>query len=421
MKVQLTDRFVANAKANEARQLDYFDAGTPGLSVRVSEAGWKAWCFVYTSPRNGKRARITLGTYPATTLADARTRAIEARGFLEEEPPRDPRDALSKTAGGAMTVADLIPPYLEKPNKRTGKPRRSTREIERRLKVNVVPFIGDVRLADLHRRDVNRIIAPVMKRGRPVEAARVFEDFRALVRWAVGQGYLDRNPMEGMESPAKAQTRDRVLSDDEIRTLWNGLPNSLVRSAACQRIIKLCLVTGQRVGEVAGMQSRELDLEASVWTIPGGRTKNGHSHSVPLSALALKLIKEASAAAGKGAQFIFPNPEGDASLPASAVARTITRAHEEDEERPDGRFGIAHWTAHDLRRTAVSKMAQLGVTPIVLGHIINHRSVTKAGVTLAVYSHYDYAKEKREALELWADYLRGLTTGGASVVAIKTA
>ena len=101
--------------------------------------------------------------------------------------------------------------------------------------------------------------------------------------------------------------------------------------------------------------------------------------------------------AGEGAKYVFPNPEGDGSLPAAAVARTILRAHEADKEHPSGRFGIAHFTAHDLRRTAVSKMAELGVAPIVLGHIINHRSITKAGVTLSTYQQYDYAKEKRQA------------------------
>jgi integrase len=174
----------------------------------------------------------------------------------------------------------------------------------------------------------------------------------------------------------------------------------------CQRIIKLCLVTAQRVGEVAGIVPAELDLPAREWRLPGSRSKNGHAHTVPLSDLAISLVKEALADTGKGAKFLFPNPDGDGSLPAAAVARTISRAHEADKER--SRFGIAHFTAHDLRRTAVSKMAELGVAPIVLGHIINHRSVTRAGVTLAVYAHYDYAKEQREALDLWAAHLRSI-------------
>jgi integrase len=422
-RVSLTDRFAANAKARSVPQVDYFDDNdnTRGLALRVSSAGHKAWSFVFTSPKDGKRARLTLGNYPATSLAQARTKAIEARGYLQEDPPRDPRDVIAANEAGAMTVAGLVPLYLEKPHKRTGRPRKSAKEIERRFNKNIIPVIGAVKLADLHRRDVNRVVSPIMKRKRPIEAARVFEDLRGMARWAVGQGYFDHNPMEAMEPPATARKRERTLADEEIKVLWNGLPKSLSRSKACQRIIKLCLVTAQRVGEVAGLRPNELNWEKATWTIPGSRTKNGHQHTVPLSSFAIELIKQALGDAGKGAQFVFPNPEGDGALPAAAVARTITRAHEQDKERPNGRFGIPRWSAHDLRRTAVSKMAELGVAPIVLGHIINHRSVTKAGITLSVYSHYDYTREKREALLLWADRLAAIVgSRAADVVPIGT-
>jgi integrase len=410
-RLVLTDRFVAGVRATE--RADYFDEKTPGLALRVSAGRHKAWTFHFTSPKDGKRARLTLGAFPASSLAAARARAIEARGYLQGQPPRDPRDVMAQHEAGAMTVSDMIRSYLEKHV--SGK-LRSEDEKERRFAKNITPIIGLVKLADLHRRDVNRVIDPILQRGSPVEAARCFEDLRAVLRWAVARGDIDRNPMEGMRKPGASQARDRVLSDTEIQTLWNVLPKALARSKACQRIVKLCLVTAQRVGEVAGMTLDELDLKHAMWTIPGSRTKNGHKHSVPLSGLAVELIHEALAGAGKGAQYVFPRPDGSSALPAEAVARTIGRAHEQTDEQPNGRFGIPHWTTHDLRRTAVSNMAQLGIAPIVLGHVINHRSVTKAGVTLAVYSHYDYAREKRAALELWAERLTAIVSGSAATV-----
>jgi len=87
----------------------------------------------------------------------------------------------------------------------------------------------------------------------------------------------------------------------------------------------------------------------------------------------------------------------------------------------ENQFGLPRWTAHDLRRTALTKMAELGVAPIVLGHIANHRTTTKAGMTLGFYVHHPYEREKREALELWADRLRGIIAGSANVVAIHAA
>jgi integrase len=188
----------------------------------------------------------------------------------------------------------------------------------------------------------------------------VFEDIRAMVRWAVARGDLDHNPIDGMKGPPISKPRTRVLSDDEIRTLWQSLDQVSVQ---CQRVIRLCLITGQRVGEVSGLR-------------------------------AVEIIRE-----------------GPWQVSRKHVTDTIN-------ERQD-RLGVAHFTPHDLRRTALTKMAELGVAPIVLGHIANHRTTTKAGVTLGVYVQHAYEREKREALELWADRLQGIISGGADVVAMR--
>ena len=210
-KVELTDRFVLGAKVG-----DYFDAKTPGLNLRVTSTGVKSWFAVFTSPKDGKRARVTLGRYPQTKLARARTLALEAYGHVEE--CRDPRDVKRDQATSALAVRDLVTSYLDKhakPNLRTAG------AIERRFNKNVVPIIGDVALAELHKREVNRVVDPVLKRGKPVEAARCFEDMRAMFRWAVARGDLDHSPTDGMRKPGGGKARERVLSDDEIRTLWN--------------------------------------------------------------------------------------------------------------------------------------------------------------------------------------------------------
>jgi integrase len=309
-----------------------------------------------------------------------------------------------------MTVERLVEAYLGDPEKAA---LRSRDEIERRLNRNVVPTIGSLKVADLRRRDVRTVTDAILKRGAKVEATRVFEDVRAMVRWAVEHEYLDANPLDGMTKPAEATSRNRVLSDAEIATLWRGLALALVRSESCQRIIKLCLVTAQRVGEVAGLARAEIDVSAREWRIPGARTKNGHAHVVPLSDLAIEIIKEAAEAAGEG-EPIFPCGEG--SLAPAAVARTILRANEVSDERPLGRFGVAPWSAHDLRRTALTGMARLGVPPIVLGHVANHRTTTRAGVTLAVYSQYNYAKEKREALDQWAERLEAIVARSVGII-----
>ena len=162
---------------------------------------------------------MTLGRYPRLSLARARTLAIET--MTRVEAGEDPRH------GTAMTVADIAKLYVEQ----HVRPKlRSAKAVERRLKKNMLPIIGGVALADLHKRDIHRVIQPIIARGKQVEAARVFEDVRAMIRWATAEGHLDRNPVEGMRKPAGNPPRKRTLSDAEIAKLWNGLDKALPKS-----------------------------------------------------------------------------------------------------------------------------------------------------------------------------------------------
>jgi integrase len=299
------------------------------------------------------------------SLAGARTAAIETRD--------------GRTAGSVAALAEV---YIKNVSGL-----RSAREIERRLRKDVLPVIGHIPLRELHRRDVTRVIDA---KSAPIAARRAFDDLRAMMKWAVARGDLDHNPIDGMKKPPRSKPRTRVLSDEEIRVLWSRLDRL---PETIQQIIKLCLITAQRLGEVAGMTPNEIDLVRKVWNIPASRTKNGHPHSVPLSAFALEIINHTNFQLG---------------VKRIDVSKTIHRMQHG--------IGIAQWSAHDLRRTALTKMAELGVPPIVLGHIANHRTTTKAGITLGVYIQHQYEKEKREALELWADRLQGIIDGGSADV-----
>jgi len=155
---------------------------------------------------NWQAGKVTLGRCPATFLANARALALDAKAAIAAG--RDPR----RTAD-AMTVSDLVASYVE--NHVAGL--RGATDIERRLYRNIVPVIGNVKLSKLHRRDATRVIDA--KRKAPAEAKWSFDLLRATLRWAVARGDLDHNPIEGMREPPGSNARERVLSDDEIRTL----------------------------------------------------------------------------------------------------------------------------------------------------------------------------------------------------------
>jgi integrase len=350
MRVQLTDRFCASAKSAKV-QTDYFDTAVSGLALRVTSKGTKAWTLLYGNPRR----RVTLGRYPQMGLAAARTRAIEV-----------------KDGRSAGTVAALTETYLRSINGL-----RSIREIERRLRRDVLPVIGHVPLGELHRRDVTRVIDAKLVNA-PITARRVFEDIRAMVRWSVARGDLDHNPLDGLRGPAISKPRTRTLTDDEIRSVWYGLREDVAR------VIRFCLATAQRIGEVTGLHPSELDLDRKLWTIPASRSKNGYAHTVPLSTFALGLLPD----------------NGDWGVSRNVVSDIVWRHQQHNGSV--GSNGAERFTAHDFRRSALTRMAGLGVAPIVLGHIANHRTTTKAGTTLGVYVQYVYEEEKRSALELWA-------------------
>jgi integrase len=189
---------------------------------------------------------------------------------------------------------------------------------------------------------------------------------------------------------------------DEIRTVWAALPKTDMREGT-RCILRLCLVLAQRVGEVAGMTRGELDLESATWTIPPARSKNGRQHEVALSGMAVEIIRAQIAdvdamAKRKGRAappWVFPGPGARAATASAGVAHAVQR----------NEWSVQHWTPHDLRRTAATQMETLGVSPFVVGHVLNHISATRATITSRVYAKYAYSKEKREAVDLWATKL----------------
>ena len=362
MRVQLTDRFCAGAKSTEP-QTDYFDVTVSGLALRVTSNGTKAWTLHYGTPRK----RVTLGRYPHMSLAIARTRAIETKE--------------GRTAGSVAALAEVYIKHIHD--------LRSAPKIERRLRRDILPVIGHIALTELHRRDVTRVIDA--KSDAPIVARRAFEDIRAMLRWALARGDIDHNPIDGLRAPPASKPRTRVLSDIEISDLWSKLDQV---SNSVATAIKLCLITGQRIGEVAGLRPNEIDLARKLWTIPPSRTKNGHEHTVPLSAMALDIIAELNA---------------EDRVTVDHVGVIVRR-------RLQSLQSTCRFTTHDIRRSVLTKLAELSVAPIVLGHIANHRTTTKAGITLGVYVQHAYEREKRDALDLWANHLQAIIAGGAAKV-----
>ena len=371
----LTARFVEWVKPGPSR-LEYFDRNVGGLALRVSPAGGKSWVLLYRHHRRSRR--WTIGRYPTCSLADARE--LARAGLRDVERGHDPAQA-KRDANEAMTFAELAGRYITE----HAKPRkRSWRDDDRQLRREVLPHWRHWAAREVQRRDARELVQAVALRGAPIAANRLRALLHKLFNFAIEQEIVEANPITHVARPGVEQRRDRVLSADEIRTLWAQLDNEVPAMAAAFR---LRLITAQRGAEVRNMRWADVDLELNWWTIAAEQSKNALPHRVPLTAPALTVLSMLHETAAPTAVYVLAGARGKRQQSETAARLTI----------PDFR-------GHDLRRTAASMMASAGVNRVVIGKILNH---AEPGVT-AVYDRHSYDAEKRSALEAWARLLDGI-------------
>ncbi len=391
----LTAAFVASVKAET--RVDYWDDKVRGLVLRVSPTGVKAWTVVYTRESDSAKQRITLGRYPAVDLERARAKALKAMSAVAEGD--DPSEE-KRARRASMTVKDLGDLFIEKyakPKKRTWK------DDERLLKVEVFPKIGKMKALAVKRRDIIDIIDSKADAGFAAQSTNILALIRKLFNWAVDKDYLPASPVAGVKPRAKPVRRDRVLSDTEVVGVWKTLQTAAL-SQQMADIIWLLILLGQRSGEVSGMMRSEVDIAAARWTIPPDRTKNGLEHVVHLPAAALALVEMAVAKSDMDSEDAPLFTRTGEPIASNAVAQAVRLKLQVASNR--------RFTAHDFRRTAATGMANLGVAPHIIEAVLNHISGFRSGVA-GTYNRAQYEKEKAEAIEKWAKHVGDLITTGS--------
>jgi integrase len=365
---RLTAKGVEAAAATETRR-EIPDDLLPGLYLIVQPSGVKSWAVRYRL--HGRSHKHTIGRHPVFDLKAAReagTRAL--RAVAEGRAPGAMR---------ADTVDAAVAQFLERHARRHYRP-RSLQETERLLNRHVLARWRGRKLDSITRGDVRALLDSV---SAPIMANRLHNLVSKLFNWAVAADLLTSSPVAGIKKPYAEKSRDRVLTDAELRTVWLGAEDLGYPFGS---LIQLLTLTGQRRGEVAGMRWDE--IAGDLWTLPKERTKNAKLHMVPLSSQALRIINGAP----RISEFVF---SANGGAPVSGFSR------------PKQLIGVADWRLHDLRRTAASGMARLGVNLPVIERALNHVSGSFAGI-VGVYQRHEFAEEKREALQQWADYIERL-------------
>lgn len=370
-------------KAPAKGQLEHFDKGFPGLALRLSYGGGKSFVFFYRI--GGRLRRMTLGTYPALSLAEAREAWREARQAVQLG--RDPAIA-RKRAKPATAFAAVAEEWL----KRDQAKNKSHATVERIVKRELLPAWGHRSIAELSRRDVLDLVDGIVDRDAVIMARRVQSHVHRLFRWCVGRGIIESNPAADLPMPGAETRRDRVLTDDELVQVWRGTEQLGWPFGPAFRLL---ILTGARREEIGRLRWSEVggtDIK-----LEGARTKSGDPHIIPLSTAGLVVLEQVPRIGNS--DFVF-TASGKAHISAWSTAKG----------RLDALAPIAPWRVHDLRRTAATGMQKLGVGLQVVEAILGHVSGSRGGI-IGVYQRHTYDAEKRAALEAWGANVMALVEG----------
>jgi integrase len=421
--------------------------GTPGLYFRVTNKGAKTWTLVYRAmpePVDVAPAVVakpvqrwlTIGVYPTCGLAEARVRASEAQDRVARG--LDPSEALA-LQGTAKTFGDLFDYWYAK--HAVPKLARPVEE-QRRYDLHIAPALASIVASELKRQDVARLRDAVAApkegevKGPGVQANRCIALVNRVLNFAVEEDLLEYNPAQRLRKATDEKPKERVLSDEELATLWHELDrcerwhadydNDPARHGedtdgakgrrlpvSTVRAIRLLILTGARRAEVAGITPAELSLDGrAVWTLPGARSKNGEPHRVPLATMALFEVRRASAEAGDTASHLFPGDDAG-HMRADSLTQALARL--------SSRLKLPKFGPHDLRRTVGTGLAKLRVPQEHRSLVLNHVRGKSASETTRVYDRHGYDDEKLEALTKWEAHVRLVVMGaGANIAALPS-
>lgn len=395
-KARLTEEAVKRLKPTPKRQIDYFDAGLPGLVLRVSYGGTKTWLALHYL--DGKPKWFRLGRYHhdgsdafvspyckgeqprSLTLKGARD---GARAFFGDKDnflnPRAP--ALAKSS--FETVAES---YILKHAARF----RSRAEMERCLKKYVYPEWKGRAFEDIKRSDVISLRSDIAENHGARQADTVFAIIRGIMKWYEDEGdddnYVCPIKQRKRKNALESGGRDRILNNEEIRAVWKAADHLGLYGS----LLKLLLLTAQRREKVVTM--KWTDISGDIWTIPREPREKSNAGSLRLPPLAVDILNSIDKVAG--CSFVFAGRYRDKHFNSFSQGKTELNA-----KLPPN---MAHWTLHDLRRTARTIMTDLNISDRVAEQVLGH---TVQGVE-RVYNRSQYLAQKADALQRLADHIK---------------
>ena len=285
---------------------------------------------------------------------------------------------------------------------------RSEREIERQLYKYVYPSWADRPFTEIRRVDVSQLLDRIEDEHGVRQADAILTTIRSLMTWHQSRDENYTSPIvKGMKRDKRLpqeRTRDRILDDGEIRGLWTALDDLDQTFAG---IVKLCLLTAQRREKVVSMRWQDVDLETGIWRIPSEDREKGNAGTLLLPAVALEIIEQRPHINDSPFVFAAGYSRKEKWPRFSAWSQRMDQLNE--------KLPIPHWTLHDLRRTARSLMARVGVLDHVAERVLGHRQ----GGVLGIYNRHRYETEMADALNRLAIEIAIILNPKNKVIAIR--
>src|SRR6516162_4860717 len=378
---------MATGKITVARLNDLegwlWDEKVCGFGVRKQKRG----LFYYVRVRhNGQQVMRSIGRHGSPWTPDsARAKALELLGTLASGS-----DPFAPSLTGENFGA-VIGGYLLR-KQRSLKP-RSLNAVERHLR-QYSASLHKLPVADIDRRTIAVLLGQVETECGATSRNRLRSSLSAFYAWAIQEGLVETNPVQGTGKADEGASRDRVLTPEELKKLWHALSDNRF-----SEIVRLLLLTAARRNEIGNLTWDEIDLKRKLIVFAPDRTKNGRGLELPLSAQALAVINRVPRR--NSSSFLFSDANG-------------YKGWDQDKMRLDARLGIAPWRLHDLRRTAAAQLGESGIAPWYIEAVLNHYSKTANGALMlpghragvaGTYNRAKYSDEMRAALQRWADHL----------------
>ena len=389
MKLKMTDQALAKQKPRGDRY-EVWDMLVSNLMVTVFPSGKKTWSVRYRS--DNKRVKMKLGDYPTLGLSDARRKAKDVLVSVAdgENPAYEKRRKVKGNSKKRQTleINNLLDLYdqLHLSQLKTGYQAKTfLREFARDF--------GNTNITDFTKQDFVGLLNEIMAAGNGTKANRVFTHVKTFFGWVIGQGFLEYSPCLHVKKPFKEKSRERFLSDQEIKWFWQATGEELEPFGHMARFL---LLTGQRLSEVCRMTEGEL-LGQDHWHLSSQRTKNETQHDIFLSDMAQDIVWRDERVAGS---YLF-----------STTGYSPVQSYDKPVKRFRSRMNdlagtdLPHWSFHDLRRTCETGMAMLGTAQPIIDRCTNH--LTGLGMS-RIYNQYQYKQEKTEAWQRWADHVKGV-------------